>query len=89
MPVILGIVRLEGERAYNSLVVVGPGGEIREIYDKHHLVPFGEYIPLGGWPGSSGLRSFAARDGYGYSPGPGPRHDRPRLDGTAAAAHLL
>ena len=76
VPVILGAVRVEGQRAYNSLVVVGPGGDVQEVYDKHHLVPFGEYIPLGRLARLVGLRSFAARDGYGYSAGDGPK----RLD---------
>ena len=75
-PVILGAVRLDGPRAYNSLAVVGPEGEIRDVYDKHHLVPFGEYIPLGGLARLFGLRSFAGRDGYGFVSGDGAR----RLD---------
>ncbi len=67
--VILGATRYEGPRAYNSLIVLGPGGEVLDVYDKHHLVPFGEYIPFGGLARLLGLRSFAARDGYGFSPG--------------------
>lgn len=74
--VVLGATRVEGARAYNSLAVIGPGGEITDVYDKHHLVPFGEYIPLGGLARLLGLRSFAAQDGYGFSAGDGPR----RLD---------
>jgi apolipoprotein N-acyltransferase len=34
--------------AYNSVYVIDPDGSIRGIYDKVHLVPFGEYLPLQG-----------------------------------------
>ena len=33
-------------RAYNSIYVIAPDGSILSIYDKVHLVPFGEYLPL-------------------------------------------
>ena len=71
-PVALGIQRTEGLRAYNSLAVIGPGGTVGEVYDKHHLVPFGEYMPAGDLLGSLGITAFAARQGNGYTPGPGP-----------------
>src|SRR5476651_959916 len=35
-----------GTRAYNSVYVIDPDGSIHGIYDKVHLVPFGEYLPL-------------------------------------------
>ncbi len=71
VPVALGVQRREGDRFFNSLAVLGSGGELENLYDKHHLVPFGEFIPFGQITRAFGLRSFAARDGYGYSPGPG------------------
>ncbi len=70
---IVGAQRAEGMRAFNSVAVLGPQGRVDQLYDKHHLVPFGEYIPLGRLARWFGLRSFAAQDGYGYTAGPGPR----------------
>ncbi len=32
--------------AHNSLVAVAPGGGVAGVYDKAHLVPFGEYFPV-------------------------------------------
>lgn len=73
VPVALGVQRVEGTRGYNSLAVLGAKGAVTARYDKHHLVPFGEYIPFGDlayrW---FGLRAFAAQTGNAYSAGPGP-----------------
>ena len=72
-PVAVGVQRVEGWRFWNSLAVIGPDGGVTAGYDKHHLVPFGEYIPFGDlayrW---FGLVAFAAQEGNGYSAGAGP-----------------
>jgi apolipoprotein N-acyltransferase len=36
-------------RYFNSAVLLNPEGKSAYRYDKTHLVPFGEYVPLGRW----------------------------------------
>jgi len=69
--VALGAQRREQTRFYNSMVVLGPDGTTQQVYDKHHLVPFGEYMPLGDMLAKIGIHGLAAREGNGYSSGPG------------------
>ena len=71
-PVVVGIRRRDGSRYYNTLALIGEDGFAEAIYDKHHLVPFGEYVPLGELAARFGIRGLAAADGGGYAAGPGP-----------------
>ncbi len=38
-----------GEDYYNSAYLVAPDGKFKGRYDKVHLVPYGEYVPLKKW----------------------------------------
>ncbi|SLN13674.1 Apolipoprotein N-acyltransferase [Roseivivax jejudonensis] len=72
-PVVVGIQREEDGRWFNSAVTIGPQGGIVDVYDKHHLVPFGEYMPARWLFEHIEVSGLAARAEGGYSPGPGPR----------------
>ena len=73
VPVATGIQRAEGTRYFNSLAVIDPRGAVAATYDKWHLVPFGEYVPMAEIAARFGLAAFAAQEGYGYTAGPGAR----------------
>ena len=46
--VIIGVRRLNNKerKLYNSILFINNAGAINSIYDKQHLVPFGEYFPF-------------------------------------------
>ncbi len=73
VPVATGIQRSEGARFFNSLAVIDGAGHVAAVYDKWHLVPFGEYVPVAELAARFGIAAFAAQEGYGYTPGPGAR----------------
>jgi apolipoprotein N-acyltransferase len=72
-PVVLGIQRREDSDYFNSLVVLDQQGQITQSYDKHHLVPFGEYMPFEWLFRHVEVSGLAARAESGYAPGPGPQ----------------
>ena len=57
---------------YNSLMVFGDTGRLEQTYDKIHLVPFGEYLPLQALLESIGLEQLTRWRG-GFASGPVPR----------------
>lgn len=71
-----GAVRAEPKRTgqkerniYNSLYMISHRGEIKDAYDKVHLVPFGEYLPFESVLEGMGLSSIVEVPG-GFSAGP-------------------
>ncbi len=61
-----------GRDVFNSLLVFGQGGRLTASYDKIHLVPFGEYLPLQTTLEAIGLEQLSRLRG-GFSAGPWPR----------------
>lgn len=58
--------------ARNSVFALGPDARIRGRYDKAHLVPYGEYLPMRPILSAIGLSRLVPGD-LDFWPGPGPR----------------
>lgn len=87
-PLVFGIQRRdEALRAFNSLVVLGPYAGSQTIYDKQHLVPFGEYIPGAALVGQVGAAGLARSMGTGFTPGD--RQGPVDIPGIGAAVPLI
>jgi apolipoprotein N-acyltransferase len=86
---ITGAVRAASEpgqrvrRAYNSIYVIDGDGSIRGVYDKVHLVPFGEYLPFQSLLEKLGLQQLTKVAG-GFLSG-----DRRRAMDVAGAPRML
>lgn len=71
---------------HNSLTALGRKGEVLATYDKHHLVPFGEYLPFRKYVTFEPLA--LALSGIGdFTPGGGPR--TLQADGFPAFSPLI
>ena len=70
-------------RAYNSIYVIDHDGSILSVYDKVHLVPFGEYLPFQDFLEELGLRQITNMRG-GFIPG-----DRRRILNVPNAPDVL
>jgi len=55
-------------KAYNSIYVIDHDGSVVSIYDKLHLVPFGEYLPFQNYMERLGFEQLTRQQG-GFIPG--------------------
>lgn len=68
-----GVQRFENDQMYNSMVHMDAAGADVAMYDKSHLVPFGEYIPFASLAAQFGIFGFADVNRMGFAAGTGPR----------------
>jgi len=77
---------VRGLRAYNSIYVIDHSGSILAIYDKLHLVPFGEYLPFQNFLESLGLMQLTKVQGGFLA---GDRRRRIAVPGAPAMLPLI
>jgi len=66
-----GVRTGDGEEWFNTLTTILPDASLGPRYEKHHLTPFGEYLPYPQVLGALGFRHLVRQNGF--TPGPGPR----------------
>jgi len=71
-----------GITAYNSLYLFAPGAQ-PVTYDKFHLVPFGEYVPLAPLLNRIGISQFTVGSGFSAGDRPHVLQARPAPPATA------
>jgi len=74
-------------RVFNTAMVVGGNGTVQSIYDKIHLVPFGEYLPAQTLLTALGFENLTRTKG-GLAPGKHPRRLM-QIAGLPPAAMLI
>ena len=77
---------IEQRRVYNSLLVIDDKANVVSVYDKIHLVPFGEYLPFQDFLESLGFMQMTGVRG-GFSVGTGTR--RLTVPGAPHASPLI